>query len=63
MVAVNTDRAAPLLGRAQLAALADWRLVVEALIERLRARRREALPPGPPKAPAPAIKALDGAAG
>jgi electron transfer flavoprotein alpha subunit len=63
VVAVNTDRAAPLLGRAQLAALADWQPVVEALIERLRARRREAAPPGPPNAPAPAIEALDGAAG
>jgi electron transfer flavoprotein alpha subunit len=39
VVAVNADRAAPLLGRAQLAAVADWRPVVEALIERLRERR------------------------
>ena len=39
VVAVNADRAAPLLARAQLAALADWRPVVDALIERLRARR------------------------
>ena len=39
VVAVNQDRAAPLLGRAQLAAVADWHPVVEALIERLRARK------------------------
>jgi electron transfer flavoprotein alpha subunit len=39
VVAVNQDRAAPLLGRAQLAAVADWRPVVEALIERLRAKK------------------------
>jgi electron transfer flavoprotein alpha subunit len=38
VVAVNQDRGAPLLGRAQLAAVADWHPVVEALIERLRAR-------------------------
>jgi electron transfer flavoprotein alpha subunit len=63
VVAVNTDRAAPLIGRAQLAALADWLPVVEALIERLRARRGEGLPPGPPKAPDSAIGTLDGAAG
>jgi electron transfer flavoprotein alpha subunit len=37
VVAVNQDRSAPLLGRAQLAAVADWQPVVEALIERLRA--------------------------
>jgi electron transfer flavoprotein alpha subunit len=36
---VNADRAAPLLARAQLAALADWQPVADALIERLRARR------------------------
>ena len=42
VVAVNADRTAPLLGRAELAALADWRPVAEALIERLRARRVEA---------------------
>jgi electron transfer flavoprotein alpha subunit len=39
VVAVNQDRSAPLLGRAQLAAVADWQPVVEALIERLRARK------------------------
>jgi electron transfer flavoprotein alpha subunit len=39
VIAVNADRTAPLLGRAQLAAVADWRPVAEALIERLRARR------------------------
>ncbi len=39
VIAVNADPAAPLLGRAQLAAVADWRPVAEALIERLRARR------------------------
>jgi electron transfer flavoprotein alpha subunit len=39
VVAVNQDRAAPLLSRAQLAAVADWHPVVEALIERLRARK------------------------
>jgi electron transfer flavoprotein alpha subunit len=39
VVAVNVDRAAPILARAQLAAVADWRPVVDALIERLRARR------------------------
>jgi electron transfer flavoprotein alpha subunit len=39
VVAVNADRSAPLLGRAELAAVADWAPVVEALIERLRARR------------------------
>jgi len=39
VVAVNADRAAPLLARAQLAAVADWGPVVDALIERLRARR------------------------
>ena len=39
VVAVNADRTAPLLARAQLAALADWRPVADALIERLRARR------------------------
>jgi electron transfer flavoprotein alpha subunit len=46
VVAVNADRAAPLLARAQLAALADWRPVAEALIERLRARRGAAAPGG-----------------
>jgi electron transfer flavoprotein alpha subunit len=39
VVAVNADRGAPLLARAQLAAVADWRPVAEALIERLRERR------------------------
>jgi len=39
VVAVNADRTAPLLGRAQLAALGDWRPVAEALIERLRERQ------------------------
>jgi electron transfer flavoprotein alpha subunit len=39
VVAVNQDRAAPLLARAQLAACADWQPVAEALIERLKARR------------------------
>jgi len=39
VVAVNRDPSAPLLGRAQLAVVADWRPVVEALIERLRERR------------------------
>jgi electron transfer flavoprotein alpha subunit len=39
VVAVNQDRAAPLLGRAQLAAVADWGPVVDALIEGLRQRR------------------------
>jgi electron transfer flavoprotein alpha subunit len=39
VVAVNADRTAPLLDRAQLGAVADWRPVVEALIERLGARR------------------------
>jgi electron transfer flavoprotein alpha subunit len=39
VIAVNADPTAPLLGRAQLAAVADWRPVAEALIERLRARR------------------------
>jgi electron transfer flavoprotein alpha subunit len=39
VVAVNQDRSAPLLGRAQLAAVADWQPVVEALIERLRAQK------------------------
>ena len=48
VVAVNADRTAPLLGRAQLAALADWRPVAEALIERLRARRSR--PAGGPQA-------------
>jgi electron transfer flavoprotein alpha subunit len=48
VVAVNADRTAPLLGRAQLAALADWRPVAEALIERLRERRSR--PPHGPKA-------------
>jgi electron transfer flavoprotein alpha subunit len=42
VIAVNADRSAPLLGRAQLAALADWRPVADALIERLRARRKAA---------------------
>jgi electron transfer flavoprotein alpha subunit len=42
VVAVNQDRTAPLLGRAQLAAVADWHPVVEALIDRLRARREAA---------------------
>jgi electron transfer flavoprotein alpha subunit len=42
VVAVNQDRTAPLLGRAQLAAIADWHPVVEALIDRLRARREAA---------------------
>jgi electron transfer flavoprotein alpha subunit len=40
VVAVNADRAAPLLARAQLGAVADWGPVVEALIDGLRARRR-----------------------
>jgi electron transfer flavoprotein alpha subunit len=39
VVAVNSDRTAPLLARAQLAACADWQPVAEALIERLQARR------------------------
>ena len=39
VVAINADRAAPLLARAQLAACTDWRPVAEALIERLQARR------------------------
>ena len=39
VVAVNADRAAPLLLRAQLGVVADWGPVVDALIERLRARR------------------------
>ena len=39
VVAINQDRAAPLLARAQLAAVADWQPVVDALIERLRARK------------------------
>ncbi|HWC05321.1 MAG TPA: electron transfer flavoprotein subunit alpha/FixB family protein [Methylomirabilota bacterium] len=39
VVAVNADRAAPLFGRAHLAAVADWQPVADALIERLRARR------------------------
>jgi electron transfer flavoprotein alpha subunit len=39
VIAVNADRSAPLIARAQLAALADWRPVADALIERLRARR------------------------
>jgi electron transfer flavoprotein alpha subunit len=39
VVAVNADRTAPLLARAELAAVADWGPVVDALIERLRARR------------------------
>jgi electron transfer flavoprotein alpha subunit len=39
VVAVNADRGAPLLARAQLAACADWQPVAEALIERLKARR------------------------
>jgi electron transfer flavoprotein alpha subunit len=39
VVAVNPDRSAPLLGRAQLAAVADWQPVVEALIERLRSKK------------------------
>jgi electron transfer flavoprotein alpha subunit len=46
VVAVNADRAAPLLGRAQLAALGDWRPVADALIERLRARKAAASAPG-----------------
>ena len=52
VVAVNADRAAPLLERAQMAALADWRPVADALIERLRARRGSG----------PAILAADGGA-
>jgi electron transfer flavoprotein alpha subunit len=39
VVAVNADRTAPLLTRAQLAACADWQPVAEALIARLTARR------------------------
>jgi electron transfer flavoprotein alpha subunit len=39
VVAVNADREAPLLARAQLGAVADWGPVVDALIDRLRARR------------------------
>ena len=50
VVAVNADRGAPLLGRAQLAALGDWRPVAEALIERLR-RRKVSGSAGPPAAP------------
>ena len=42
VVVVNADRGAPLLGRAQLAALGDWRPVAEALIERLRQRKTSA---------------------
>ncbi len=48
VVAVNSDRAAPLLERAQIAALADWHPVAAALIDRLRARRAGALASGPP---------------
>jgi electron transfer flavoprotein alpha subunit len=54
VVAVNQDPSAPLLGRAQLAAVADWRPVVDALIERLRERRAGAVSPqaeGPPVSP------------
>jgi electron transfer flavoprotein alpha subunit len=43
VVAVNADPTAPILERADLAAVADWRPVVQALIARLRARR--AAPP------------------
>jgi len=50
VVAVNADRGAPLLGRAQLAALGDWRPVAEALIERLR-RRKISGSAGRPAAP------------
>ena len=39
VVAINADRAAPLLARAQLAACADWQPVAEELIARLTARR------------------------
>jgi electron transfer flavoprotein alpha subunit len=42
VVAVNVDRTAPILERAQLGVVADWRPVVEALIERLQAGRRPA---------------------
>jgi electron transfer flavoprotein alpha subunit len=42
VVAVNADRGAPLLARAQLAALGDWRPVAEALIDRLRQRQTPA---------------------
>lgn len=42
VVAVNIDRAAPILERAHLAVVADWRPVVEALIERLAAGRAPA---------------------
>jgi electron transfer flavoprotein alpha subunit len=44
VVAVNADRGAPLLAHAQLAAVADWRPVVDALIERLRQRRGTGAP-------------------
>jgi electron transfer flavoprotein alpha subunit len=47
VVAVNADRGAPLLGRAQLAALGDWRPVADALIERLRRRKISGSAGGP----------------
>jgi len=42
IVAVNADRAAPILEVAHLAVVADWRPVVAALLERLRARPAKA---------------------
>lgn len=39
VVAVNADRSAPILAVAHLGAVGDWRPVVTALLDRLRARR------------------------
>lgn len=39
IVAVNADRAAPILGVAHLGVVGDWRPIVTALVDRLRARR------------------------
>jgi len=51
IVAINADRAAPILGVAHLGVVGDWRPIVTALAERLRARRSAAaggLAPAPP---------------
>ncbi len=39
IVAINSDRSAPILGMAHLGIVGDWRAIVETLIERLRARQ------------------------
>jgi electron transfer flavoprotein alpha subunit len=49
IVAINTDRAAPILDMAHLGVVGDWQPVVARLAERLRARQDAV--PSPPSTP------------